>query len=163
MNIFALDKNPKIAAQYHCDKHVVKMITESAQLLSTAAHEFYPKLFDPNIMYKPTHPYHPCTKWLGESLFNYTWLRYLLKHLIEEYEYRYNKPDKFTRAKEILSYISRQLNADFRGLHITPFALAMPDEFKQENQILAYRNYYKIDKKHLHKWTNRPTPTWVNE
>jgi len=36
VNIFYLDKNPKIAAEMHCDKHVVKMITETAQLLSTA-------------------------------------------------------------------------------------------------------------------------------
>lgn len=35
MNIFALDKCPKISAKYHCDKHVVKMIIESAQMIST--------------------------------------------------------------------------------------------------------------------------------
>lgn len=35
MNIFVLDYNPKFAAEYHCDKHVVKMILESAQILSS--------------------------------------------------------------------------------------------------------------------------------
>ena len=36
MNIFVLDKDPHIAAQMHCDRHVPKMIVESAQMLSTA-------------------------------------------------------------------------------------------------------------------------------
>jgi len=36
MNVFYLDRNPITAAQMHCDKHVVKMILEYAQLLSTA-------------------------------------------------------------------------------------------------------------------------------
>ena len=36
MNIFYLHENPEICAEYHCDKHVVKMILETAQMLSTA-------------------------------------------------------------------------------------------------------------------------------
>ena len=36
MNIFVLDRDPIQAAKYMCDKHVVKMILESCQLLSTA-------------------------------------------------------------------------------------------------------------------------------
>ena len=35
MNVFVLDDDPVVAAQLQCDKHVVKMIVESAQMLST--------------------------------------------------------------------------------------------------------------------------------
>jgi hypothetical protein len=36
MNIFVLSRCPRAAARLHCDKHVVKMILETAQLLYTA-------------------------------------------------------------------------------------------------------------------------------
>jgi hypothetical protein len=35
MNIFVLDLDPRRCARYHCDFHVGKMITETAQILST--------------------------------------------------------------------------------------------------------------------------------
>lgn len=60
MNIFYLDKDPKLCAQYHCDKHVVKMILESAQLLCTAVNEAAGKEVAP---YKSTHVNHPCSIW----------------------------------------------------------------------------------------------------
>ena len=36
MNLFYLHKEPEVSATLHCDKHVVKMIIEYAQMLSTA-------------------------------------------------------------------------------------------------------------------------------
>ena len=69
MNIFVLDSDPKVAATMLCDKHVVKMILESAQMLSTVAHTngHIPR-------YRPTHSKHPCTLWAGESKSNWQWL-----------------------------------------------------------------------------------------
>ena len=89
MNIFYLHNDPQVCAAYHCDKHVVKMILEYAQLLSTAHHELDGV---PSIeCYKKTHVNHPCTKWVRESLQNYRWLMRLITGLNDEYRKRYNK------------------------------------------------------------------------
>ena len=65
MNIFMLHQEPQIAAQYHCDKHVVKMILESAQLLCTALNEAGVPM-----PYRVTHKNHPCSIWVRESRAN---------------------------------------------------------------------------------------------
>lgn len=54
MNIFYLSRDPVLCAEMHCDKHVVKMILETAQLLSTAHWEL-----GSTAPYKPTHKNHP--------------------------------------------------------------------------------------------------------
>jgi len=113
MNIFILDESPVKAAQLQCDKHVVKMILESAQMLSTAhrlldgrmvlgksksgrsAKEW--KLEDEvldTVLYKAVHIGHPCTIWTMESISNYNWHFQHYKALAEEYEYRYGKTHK---------------------------------------------------------------------
>jgi hypothetical protein len=73
MNIFILDTNPAIAASYHCDQHLHKMILESAQMLSTAARTWFPNIRS-SIIYKPAYPNHPCTKWVTQSFNNAHWL-----------------------------------------------------------------------------------------
>ena len=70
MNIFYLDKNPDLSAQLHCDKHVVKMILEYAQMLSTA----HRVLDNSQDVYKIAHKNHPCTIWVRENKSNYKWL-----------------------------------------------------------------------------------------
>ena len=86
MNIFVLDSNIQKCAQYHCDKHVVKMILESAQLLSTVL-----RLNDVDYGYKATHANHPCTSWAGESLSNWKWLRNFAFELNQEYRFRFGR------------------------------------------------------------------------
>jgi hypothetical protein len=101
MNIFYLDPNPQVAARYHVDKHVVKMVLESAQLLS-AAHFVLDK--NNEGMYKPTHINHPCSKWTRESKANYLWLYQLFKELSHEYTFRYGKVHKtYTKMHYILN------------------------------------------------------------
>ena len=73
MNVFYLDKDPVLAASYHCDKHCVKMIVESAQLLSTA-HRLLDEDDAHSNLYKVAHKNHPSTIWVRSSLENYTWL-----------------------------------------------------------------------------------------
>ena len=68
MNIFFLDKTPKFSAQYLCDKHIPKMLLESAQMLSTAVRKYEEEtntepLSEP--IYKSAYPNHPMTKWVG--------------------------------------------------------------------------------------------------
>ena len=87
MNIFHLDKSPEVSALYHCDKHVVKMILETGQMLSTA---YQRHCGIDEELYKPAYPHHPMTIWVGDSLGNYMWSIDLLGHLLNQYRHRYH-------------------------------------------------------------------------
>ena len=158
VNIFHLDKNPKQAAIQHCDKHVVKMILETAQMLCTS----YQKHFgEDKELYKTAFPNHPMTLWVGESLSNYMWSMVLLNNLLFEYKYRYNKVHK---TKEVYDKLVNRADKilkidDSKGLTIPP--LCMPDEYKNGNYINSYRDYYKNEKKSFAKYTNREMPSWL--
>ena len=95
MNIFCLDKDPVKAAQMMCDKHIVKMLLESAQLMCTAHRELDVSCnIMPNIdkmLYKSTHKNHPSAKWVRESAYNYIWLYRHWVAMNDEYKLRYNK------------------------------------------------------------------------
>ena len=91
MNIFLLDTDTKKCAQYHCDKHVVKMILETAQLLCGVHHMTNQITEAP---YKLSHRNHPCSIWARESLSNYLYLCELGLELCKEYTYRYGKRHK---------------------------------------------------------------------
>src|SRR5210317_1125408 len=91
MNIFYLDSDPEVCASYHCDKHVVKMIVESCQMLSNAL----PKDEAP---YRRTHYNHPCSKWVRESWNNWWWLAQLTECLLSEWRDRYGHDNKFKHA-----------------------------------------------------------------
>ena len=140
MNIFILDEDPYIAATYHCDKHVIKMIVESAQILCTVLH----KKGITEIPYKPTHQNHPCVLWTEQSFENFSWLVRLLNGLLIEYTLRYSKRHK---TEDVYEFIDSFLNNVIKNLPwnkntLTPFALAMPDEYKTNNPVTSYRNYY---------------------
>lgn len=158
MNIFVLDENPGLASSYHNDRHVVKMILESAQLLSTAHHVLDGHMFAPKLdrMYKPTHKNHPCSIWTRETTDNYVWLLHLLAGLLDEYKERYHKTHKTESIIDTL--ISLPINLKKRGL--TPFAQAMPDEYKDDDPVMAYRRYYMGDKRHIAQWKTQPPPWW---
>jgi hypothetical protein len=156
MNIFFLDYNTQECAKYHCDKHVVKMILETAQLLCTAHHVLDNSNNDK--LYKKTHVNHPCAKWVRETSDNYLWALYLLKDLCEEYTYRYNKTHKTSNLISELSMLPKNIKRD----KLTMPAQAMPEQYKDESSsILAYRSYYANEKKHLLKYTNRKEPHWL--
>lgn len=154
MNIFYLDPNPILAAQYHNDKHCVKMILETAQLLCTAHHVLDgPK----EGLYKCTHKNHPCSIWVRESKANYNWTYQLFVSLSQEYKYRYGKDHKsFKQLGDILSIAPTNIPSG----NMTNPALAMPDHFKHQDPVQSYRNYYCGDKARLANWTKRDTPQW---
>ncbi len=156
MNIFVLDEDPKLCAQMHCDKHVVKMILEHAQMMCTAHH--VTDIVKHDIPYKPTHMNHPCNKWLRDSVENYEWLYDLTHYLNEEYKYRFNH-DKNHKSFDVIKSLPFPHLPD---VNRTRFARAMPDECKISNDVVAsYRNYYNTNKQHIFKWTNREVPTWM--
>jgi hypothetical protein len=156
MNIFILDTNPRIAAKMHCDKHVPKMILETAQMLSTA-HHVYDTPQAP-FVYKKAHLNHPCTIWVRESVDNYSWAFELFRELNNEFFRRRGKKHlSWVKLKEHLSHTP---SLPLRGL--TPFAQAMPDHYKQEDTVEAYRAYYRGDKASFAKWEwpTAQTPSW---
>jgi hypothetical protein len=157
MNIFYLDHCPQRAAQAHVDRHVVKMILETAQLLSTAHHlSLSPPVELLEKIYKPTHKNHPSSVWVRNSLANYWWAHELLVALLKEYTFRYSKTHASARLVLPLAPAPRLDGAVF-----TPPPLAMPDEYKIGAPLESYREYYRKGKSSLHKWTRRAPPTWL--
>ena len=156
MNIFFLHFNPTKAAEYHCDKHVVKMILETAQLLYTA-HWVEARMNLPQNAYKKTHMNHPCAIWVRESLANYMWLCELGLALCAEYTYRYGRVHKTT---DHLHWLSAN-HPEIADVGVTEIRLAMPDDCKVPNPVEAYRKYYREHKGRLLTYTKRDLPPFV--
>lgn len=158
MNIFILSLDPRECAEWHVDRHVVKMILEYCQLLCTAHW-----VLDPDdshdSLYRKTHVNHPCAKWVRESIHNYMWLVRLLECLLDEYTFRYGKIHASARLLETLRIPPD--NIPLRPM--TPFALAMGDEYKVGNALESYREYYRHGKTHLHSWKKRTPPNFLCE
>jgi hypothetical protein len=153
MNIFVLDKHPFLAAQYQCDKHVVKMCVETTQLLSTTMWEC-----GQQGPYKSTHKNHPCTIWVRQSHQNFVWLANHGLGLCKEYTFRYGKVHACSSK---IHWILCHFKSNLPYLGITPFALAMPDEYKTDDAVESYRNYYIGAKSDIAKWNkSRPEPDW---
>lgn len=158
MNIFFLDKDPRLAAEYQCNKHVVKMILETAQLLSTAhhvldvGHNLSPEL------YKATHINHPSNVWVRSGSDQYRWTFDHFCFLLQEYNYRYGKIHKTDAKRSVL--IDSPLAIDYDAPWTEP-PICMPDECKIAGDVVgSYRKYYIEKKKSFAKWTKRETPSW---
>ena len=156
MNIFYLDHNVEKCAEYHNNRHCVKMILEYAQLLSTA-HRLIDGEDCDDTVYKATHKNHPSAIWARENAENYNWLYSLFEALCNEYEYRYDKTHlSWTKLGEALKSPPKNIP---RGKFYPPTP-AMPDVCKLDNSLDSYRNYYITKKKHLFGWKDRLIPEW---
>lgn len=180
MNIFYLDNDTATCAEMHNDKHVVKMILEYAQLLSTAHRVLDGTIIDrlspsgrkqkayvladnrESALYSATHINHPSAVWVRKTHQNYMWLADLLGQLCSEYTHRYEKTHKVERDG-LLNILQTNLP---KKIPIGPFTQptpAMPDEVKiAGDSIKSYRNYYINNKTHLASWKKRSTPGWYN-
>ena len=154
MNIFYLDKDPVIAAEYHCDKHVVKMIVETTQIISTAR-----QLIGSSGPYKKTHMHHPCVKWVNESSQHYNWLMRLYDSLLGEYTKRYGKIHACSRFRGDI--INPPNNLIDNGWKDPPQAIAFV-ECRQPDTVEAYRSYYKNHKAHFAKWKLGNVPFFMS-
>ena len=153
MNIFVLDTDTKTCAQYHCDKHVVKMILESVQILCTALNK---KGFV--TPYKSTHHNHPCVLWAGASYDNFCWLKNLTLALNDEYRFRFERQNDH-KSINVLTEIDHY---DFESSGMTEFVQAMPDKYKVHGSaVKAYRNFYLGEKMHFARWSRRNVPQWA--
>lgn len=177
MNIFFLSYSPDQCAKWMVDKHVVKMILESAQLLCTAH-----RVLDGNkfvdttgkrkktvyiledqvkeiVLYSATHINHPSAVWVRESSYNYIWLYDHFCSLLDEYRHRYGKIHSCEKFKTILNQIPKNIPNQFQ---LTPVRCAMDKKFIiSDDPIINYRNYYKKGKPHLFSWKNREKPPWI--
>jgi hypothetical protein len=153
MNIFLLDYDVKKCAQSHVDKHVVKMILETAQLLCGVHWITDSQSAAP---YKLSHKNHPCSIWTRESLSNYLYLCELGLELCYEYTYRYGKRHK---SQDVIEWcVVNKPNIEDKGF--TEPAKAMPDEYKVDDAVESYRNYYCGAKSGFASWKGRNVPEW---
>ena len=168
MNIFFLDEDSKMCAQAHCDKHVVKMIIEYAQMMSTAHRVLDPpsELIEP--MYKPTHKNHPAAVWVRESDANYKWTHDLWFWLCKEYWWRYDKIHKtWEKLYNKLSHVPLNIPSG----NFTAPPIIVPDQYKintgsiTEDVVQSYRKFYIEDRSRFAKWGGnvenmRQPPNW---
>jgi hypothetical protein len=174
MNIFYLHEETKECAKQHLDKHVVKMILEYAQLLSTAhrlldGYEYEGnsisgrkamrwKLDDEreDNLYMASHMKHPSGMWCRETSRNYMWLYSLWRDLMKEYTFRYGKHHVAERLIPFLDNLPKNIKFG----ELTTMPQCMPEQYKVPDSIQAYKNYYIGDKQRFAVWTNRPIPEW---
>lgn len=176
MNVFYFTNDTRQCAQWHLDKHVVKMIVEYAQLMSTAHRILDGKEYAgktrldrnikrwllpdgrENILYKASHVKHPSGLWVRQSNNNYNWLYSLFCELSYEYQYRYGRDHKtFLDLKEVLQSPPRNIEVGY----FTPPPPAMPDQYKIDpDSRKCYMAYYNGAKRSFAKWTKREVPEW---
>ena len=164
MNIFYLSDCPQEAAESHNDKHCVKMILESAQMLSTAHRELDGDV--PDILYKSTHKNHPSTIWARSSKQHYDWLYRLFRQLSAEYTLRYSKSGNWGRDLKVhktwnkLGKILKTAPKNIKDNGWVDPPQCMPDHCKKPDTIDAYRNYYLTEKASFSTWKYSQQPTW---
>lgn len=158
MNIFVLDQDPIKAAQFHCDKHAIKMILEHCQMLSTALRVHSNDSLDG--IYKQAHLNHPCSKWTRQTRANFLWLCEMTEELFQEYTRRYKKHHKSYSVFEVCKIHSNFIPEG----ELTNHAICMPYEYKSDNVVESYRNFYIHEKSNFAKWEKgTPTPKWFIE
>ena len=185
MNIFYLDKNPRVCAEYHLDKHVVKMILEYAQLLSTAhrvldgtvvigvsktgrkATRYILSGDLNNTLYSATHISHPSAVWARSNVHNYIWLAELLEELCGEYTYRYGKVHK-VESSGLMQTLKNNIPKNISNQPFTEPTPAMPEHCKVPgDSITSYRNYYFQEKGRMWSWSgkinSRHMPVWLSD
>lgn len=148
LNIFVLNENPIDNSIMLCNKHNVKMILESVQILCNC--------FDQSeVLYKRTHYNHPCCIWARESLDNFEWLKIYTLGLCKEYTHRYGRVHK----SEQVIHNFNQSKLKSRGL--TQFKLAMPEQYKCKDAVKSYRQYYLGEKLGFCKWPIHRIPEFI--
>jgi hypothetical protein len=158
VNIFVLDLDPARAAEYHCDKHLVKMPIEYAQMLCTAIHLDCDSrgIERPDGIYKPSHISHPCSLWARRSRDNWLWLQLLALEVGKQYNRCYGRWHMST-------ILTHELECpDLPRIGLTEFALAMPEDCKvHDNAVDNYRQYYQSHKADIATWRTRTRPHWM--
>ena len=151
MNIFFLSYDPKECAKFHNNKHCVKMILETSQLLCGVHWSL-----GGEAPYKLSHKNHPCSVWVRTSISNYNWLCELGLELCYEYSFRYQKKHK---SEDIILWCMNN-KPNIIDIGFTDPPKAMPEKYIVSSVIESYRNYYIGDKSEFCFWKNREIPHW---
>lgn len=179
MNIFYLDKSPKICAQYHCDIHSSKMCVEYPQMLSTAhrvldgrlwygenksgrklARYFLEDGYMNLTVYKAAHVNHPSSIWVRQSLENYMWLWETWYYLAREYKRRFSRDHaSWVKLGKVLRNPPNNI-PEGKFTQPTPAMKQYPECIVEGDSISSYRNFYWADKREFAKWTTRDEPGW---
>ena len=146
MNLFVTHPAPVHSAIHHCDVHLRKMAVEAAQLLSTAHHVVTGEA----VGYKKTHANHPCAIWVRESVGNYRWAYNFYCALLDEYQYRTGKVHGSSKHRDALRRVP-----PIAKIERTPFAQAMPEQYRGPCAHTAYRRYLRAK---LTEWKARARP-----
>ena len=188
MNIFALSTNPTKAARMMCDKHIPKMIVESAQMMASALrrHEesvlfafssalssfddmdelftHHGVLTKKNTPYKGGYAHHPCTVWTGDSWGNFMWLAQHAQALLIEFSMRFGQSKVHHACWTPINNMKAfgQMMQSKNKQAKTPFAMAMPDEYKHDDAVTAYRAYYINEKAKILTYSRRDKPSWLS-
>ena len=165
MNLFILSLIQKEIAKYMMDKHVSKILLEAVQMLCSAKRVLNPDDSSNERLYKLAHKNHPVTIWCRTSKANFVWTLDLIEALHNEWRFRYGHPDtKLHKSYIMAQYLKENMPSDdsFSKKGLTPFALAMPDEYKSDDPVQSYRNYYMSeDKQRIATWKKgRGKPDW---
>ena len=163
MNIFVLHRDPTKAARMHCDKHVPKMVVEAAQMMASAlrrhgATDEQMPVTKAGKPYKGGYAHHPCTVWVGDSEGNFVWMAVHAQELLSEYTKRFGKVHACQTPIFEMVDLGYVMSDDWpKGK--TPFAQAMPDEYRNDDPVVAYQDYYHS--KQFAKWEKgTPAPDW---
>lgn len=176
MNIFVTSYDPEVAANYLCDKHIPKMIVETAQMLSTA-HRVIDgvqsqgltktnrkvnrwTLPDPVLdtqLYLASYVNHPCSVWARSTHQNYLWLYRHGAAMCREYTRRYGK----VHGSEPVISLLRHAPGKIHTGSLEEFAVAMPDKYKLLSEVSSYQNFYIRAKSRFAYWKDMyGVPAW---
>ncbi len=172
MNIFHLSASPRESVIWHADPHVLKMGIEAAQMLSTAWHVAAPReirmvegvpYLQNQYIYKATHTNHPMALWVRENAANYSWTWQYGNALMDEYWHRWGKDSRLQHATRVVINALQDIPDDIPDGDFTPPPQCMPEEFRNDNYIEAYRAYYKykLTKPSIQRYYNRERPPWI--
>jgi hypothetical protein len=165
MNLFILSLIQKEIAQFMMDKHLHKILLEAVQMLCSAKRILDPDDEINDKLYKLAHKNHPVTIWCRTSRENFIWVLDLVEELHIEWRFRYGHPKTKFHKSYLVSLILREnipREARFDTEGLTPFALAMPVQYKTDDPVLSYRNYYMSEEKQkIASWKKkREKPEW---
>jgi len=147
------------------------MLLESAQMLSTAVRRHKTEFENYDKIYKSAYPNHPMTKWVGDTRNNFRWALENAVFISQEYYKRFKKIHK---SSEVINNIyDAKYMEDIPMMWVRPSyhlpkytgittpPQCMPDEYKDDNYVTAYRKYYQGAKSYFAKWERGVSaPEW---
>ena len=161
MNRFLINYSPELCARDLCDKHVVKMPLEEAQMLCTTVRLHAPEYAEEAGLYRAVHQKHPCTIWAGQSRANYLYSLDMFREMCREYTYRYGKVHASWRLYDALVDAAQYVPDG--GITPHPECFSEHTDLKSGRPwpIQSYRQFYMTKQKRFKMvWTKRDVPDW---